>query len=418
MRIMKRMKPALAVTAVLLTLASTTAFANGNTTDETVQLIMAPAEQVSADGVVSLEGIVEFVDLEGGYYKVGDWALMGDLDFATFKGKEVVVSGKAFDGISTRMVKSLVVSGIELRKTPATENQVISLEGTVEFVEVEGGYYKVGEWALMGDMDFAAFKDKEVIISGKEFDGMSIRMVKSLVVTQIALKGEAKGEAQGEAQGEAKGEGKDETRPVVEPIVVDGAISLEGTIEYTDLEGGFYSIDGVGLIGDETLFKAMEGKRAIVRGKEFTGVSIRQVRQVEVASVMLSVGADHTLPTAITVNGNNLPAGQDAVVVDGVLFVPLRHVVEKAGGKVTWDAKERAVVVEMPDRMAYFRIGEIEAEMNENHVRYLVRNMLKMEKAPVILEGRTMISADALTLVLGLYEVADTDTSMDLAPLK
>jgi hypothetical protein len=205
---------------------------------------------------------------------------------------------------------------------------------------------------------------------------------------------------------------------MTEQVDAGGTMTLEGVLAWTDLEGGFYTIDGVGLIGDEALFKSLEGKRVLVRGKEFTGISIRMVRQIEVSSVMLSLAADHTLPTGITVNGKKLPAGQHAVVVDGVLYLPLRHLVEGAGGKVEWRPQERMAVVSLPDRMAYFTIGESEAEMNEHNVRYLVRNMIKMAKAPVIINGRTMISADAATNILGLYEVAGTDTSLDLAFIK
>lgn len=330
MPMMKRMKPALAATAALLVLVGTTAFADGSLTLAKGDNSTAPAVQVvNRDGTISLNGVVEFIDLEGGYYKVGEWSLMGEIDFEDFLGKEVAVTGK-------------------------------------------------------------------------EFGGMSIRMVKSLVVSEIVLKGESE---------------KRKPAPL-DPVVVDGLVSLEGTVEYTDLEGGFYTVDGWGLIGDEKLFKALEGKRAIIRGEEFDGISIRQVKQMEVSSVMVPVTADHSLPTEVTVNGKKLPAGRDSVVIDDVLMVPLRHVIETAGGEVKWDPKERAVVVAMPDRMAYFWIGESEAEMNENNVRYMKRNMLAMTKAPVIINGRTMISAEALTQILGLYEVAGTDTTMDLAPLK
>ncbi|MFZ5815974.1 MAG: copper amine oxidase N-terminal domain-containing protein [Bacillota bacterium] len=320
----KRMKPALAATAVLVVLTSMTAFA-AETAPVKVQDPAPVSETINADGTITLEGVVEYVDLEGGYYKVGDWSLMGEMEFASYLGKKVKVSGK-------------------------------------------------------------------------EFEGMSIRMVKSLVVDQLSLVEEEKAALQ-------------------EPVTVDGEVTLEGKIEYTDLEGGFYTVNGWGLIGDEALFQGLAGKQVIVRGKEFTGVSIRQVKQVEVASLILPVPANHAQPTGITVNGNKLPAGQDAVVMDGVLMVPLRFVVEKAGGHVQWDPTERMVTATMPDRMAWFWVDQSEAEMNENNVRYITRNMISMTKAPVIIHGRTMISADALTRILGLYEIADTNTTLDLAPL-
>lgn len=405
MMITNRMKPALAVTAMLLLLTSATALANQPVKAPINQKAPAMTERQNADGTITLEGVLEWSDLEGGFYKLGEWSLMGDVNqFSAMDGRQVQVTGTIFDGVSSRMTKSLVVSQISLKEQAASnQNGVISLEGRVEFVELEGGYYKVGEWSLMGEFDFSAYQGKDVRVTGREFDGVSIRMVKSLVVSQIAEKGAV------------EGEDKKELR---QPVVIGGAISMEGTIEYVDLEGGFYAVDGVGLIGDEALFKSLLGQRALVRGKEFTGVSIRQVPQVEVSSVMLPVSANRSLPTEISVGSNKLPAGQEAAVIDGVLYLPLRHVVQSAGGKVEWNAKEQMVVVTMPDRMAYFKVGEIEAEMNENNVRYLTRNMIKMAKAPVIMNGRTMISADAATYILGLYEVAGTNTSLDLAPAK
>lgn len=325
MSLMKRVKPAVAAAAMLLMLNGATAFAN-----ETAPLKVAPAvvEKENADGSISLEGVLEWNELEGGFYQVGSWGLLGDTAlFAKARGKLVSITGTRFNGVSSRMVKQLVVS-------------------------------------------------------------------------RFSVKGEA------------------EVKPLPVVPVPNGLVSLEGTVEYTDLEGGFYTIEGVGLMGDEALFKTLIGKRVVVQGKEFTGMTIRQVPQVEVSSVMLPVSAHHSQPAEITVNGQKLFDGQESVVIDGVLMVPLRLVVERAGGQVEWDAREQAVAAQMSDRKAYFWIGQNEAEMNEHNVRYFTRNMIKMEKAPIIINGRTMISADALTHVLGLYEVADTDASMDLASLK
>jgi len=288
---------------------------------------------------------------------------------------------------------------------PVNADGTIMLEGTLEYVELEGGYYMVGDWALMGEHNFNAYLGKAVTVTGREFTGVSIRMVKSLVVSQVALKGRAAQESDGKVV---------EAGPIAEPVVADGQIALEGTVEYVDLEGGFYSLDGWGLLGDEALLRSLVGKQATVRGVEFTGMSFRQVRQLEIGSVTLAVSANRPLPAAVTINGKRLPPGQEPMVIDGVLMLPLRHVVETAGGRVEWDPKERAVVVTLPDRMAYFWVGQSEAEMNQNNVRYFARNMIAMAKAPVIVQGRTMIAADALTKVLGLHEVADLDTSLDL----
>lgn len=277
----------------------------------------------------------------------------------------------------------------------------ISVEGQLEWSELEGGFYSVNGWALMGDSArFAALKGQDVTVTGKVFDGFSTWMVKTIVVQGI----------------EQKGEGPAPVRTA--PGSISTAISLEGQVEYTDLEGGFYSLDGWGLIGNEALFQSLKGKQAIIRGEEFTGISFRQVKQIEVANVFLSITANRSLPQVVTVNKHPLAEGQGAKVIDGVLMLPLRAVVEAAGGSVTWDAEAQAVAVQMADRTAHFAIGQEKAEMNQHNVRYIQRNMIAMSKAPMLVDGRTMISADALTQILGLYEVADLDANLDLVPLQ
>lgn len=280
----------------------------------------------------------------------------------------------------------------------------VTVRGVVEFRELEGGFYAVGGWSLMGDPElFAKHLGQEVMVRGKIFDGVSIRMTKSIEVIEIASETEASIISDG---GNLPG-------PVAD---ANGRLTLEGEVKFNDLEGGFYSVDGIGLMGDEKLFKALVGMRVLVRGTEFGGISIRMVRQVEVESISQTVATTRSLPEAVTFNGKPVTFDQKPVVIDGVLMLPLRAVAEAAGGKVEWDAKERAVIIAMPDRMAWFKIGEHEAEMNEKNVRYIQRNMIAMQKAPVIRGDRTLVSADAVTRILGLSERVDGDANLDLVP--
>jgi|GEM_PF-2004766 len=333
MSVITRLKPALAVTTLLVTLATTNAFAAEPISLPQKEVQVPVADVINADGTITVEGTLEWVDLEGGYYSVNGWSLMGD------------------------------------------ETQFASLAGKV------------------------------VVVTGKEFDGMSVRMVKSLEVSTMWLKEAATGGLAPEG-------------PLLEPVVIEGNFNLEGTVEYKEIEGGIYMVDGWGLIGNKALFASVVGKKVIIRGKQFTGISIYQVRQIEVEQVLLPVGADHTKPAEVVINGKKVDAAQEPILVDGVLMLPLRAVVEAAGGSVEWNGKERMVIATMPDRMAYFWIDKNEAEMNENNVRYIRQNLLPMERATVLVNGRTYISADAITQILGLAEVADTNQSMDLAPIK
>jgi len=207
------------------------------------------------------------------------------------------------------------------------------------------------------------------------------------------------------------------TAALGESGVAGDALRLDGVVEFSDLEGGFYQVGGYGLIGDTALFKRLVGQRVVVSGQEFTGMSIRMVKQVEVGTIVQMTGPARALPEQVTVGGKRATFDQGPVVLDGTLMVPLRAVVETAGGTVQWEPRERAVLVTISDRTAQFVIGQTEAEMNQNGYRYFRRNMIAMSKAPVIRGDRTLISADALSAILGLGERPDEDASLDLQPL-
>lgn len=198
-----------------------------------------------------------------------------------------------------------------------------------------------------------------------------------------------------------------------------GALSLEGVVEYQDLEGGFYSVNGFGLMGDEALFKTLKGQTVLVQGKEFDGISIRQTKQIVVSTLARALTANHAaLPSAISVNGKALAMDQGPVVVDGTLMVPLRAVAEAAGGKVTWNAADQSIHISLTDRETHFYVGQTEAEMSKRGVMYVRRNMLPIAKAPVVQNGRTLIPADAVTTILGLYENVDTNATLDLVSVQ
>lgn len=126
------------------------------------------------------------------------------------------------------------------------------------------------------------------------------------------------------------------------------------------------------------------------------------------------VSGNHFLPVAITVDGKMVSFDQPAVRQGETLYVPLRFIAEAAGGHVEWDAATQTVTVAMPDRSAMFVIGQDQAEMNQHGVVYIQRNMVKMAGPVQLMGGRTLISADALTSVLGLDERPDKDMKLDL----
>lgn len=129
------------------------------------------------------------------------------------------------------------------------------------------------------------------------------------------------------------------------------------------------------------------------------------------------LSATRDLPGAITVNGQSPNFDQAALLQGESLLVPLRFIVEAADGQVEWDPATQSVTVTLPDRTATFVIGQSEAELNEKGVYYFQRNMIQLAQPVSIQNGRTMISADALTTVLGLVERVDQDENLDLITL-
>lgn len=119
---------------------------------------------------------------------------------------------------------------------------------------------------------------------------------------------------------------------------------------------------------------------------------------------VFEVLATRTEPVSILFDNSAITYDQKPVVVDGTLMVPLRAIVEGAGGQVGWDGDTRTVTVRLGDRSAVFVIGADQAEMNQDGVFYVQRNMIPMAKAPILAGGRTLVTADALTSILGLLE--------------
>lgn len=121
-------------------------------------------------------------------------------------------------------------------------------------------------------------------------------------------------------------------------------------------------------------------------------------------------------PVSILINSARITYDQKPILADGTLMLPLRAIVEGAGGEITWDGETRTVTVRLGDRTATFVIGQDEAEMNQDGVRYIKRNMIKMSKAPILEGGRTLVSADAISTILGLLERPGTEGALNLVP--
>lgn len=122
----------------------------------------------------------------------------------------------------------------------------------------------------------------------------------------------------------------------------------------------------------------------------------------------------HALPQAINLEGKQVTYDQQPFIQGGALYLPLRFIVEAAGGTVEWDGAQQQVTADMLGRTAIFTIGKAEAELNQRGVFYIRPNIIALAEPVIIVGGRTMVSADALTQILGLAEANDGDANLDL----
>jgi hypothetical protein len=330
---------------------------------------------------LSLSGELVWEDLEGGFYAVNGCRLIGDQElFAGLLGQWVEVVGTVSREMSVYMTRAIVVEEI----TPVSE---ITLTGVVTFMDLEGGFYSVNGYRLVGDQKrFEQYLGLQVKLTGTLDDGMSIYMTKGIKVKQIELS---------ERQ------------------------TLTGELTWRDLETGFYAVAGYRLIGDGDQFAHYLGKQVMVVGTLSNEPSIYMTKAIKVEAIRLlpveidvppaddryrPLDATRRLPAGVSIDGTRANFSQHPEVVEGTLYIPLKALVKAAGGRVRWAGNTKTATVELADRIATFVVGEKQAEMNEHGVYYFQRNLITMAGAPLLLRGHTYVSADALSSVLGMME--------------
>ncbi len=116
-------------------------------------------------------------------------------------------------------------------------------------------------------------------------------------------------------------------------------------------------------------------------------------------SVMFTIGEP-----IMTVNGikAEIDPGRGTVPVIvpawGRTVLPIRALVEALGGSVSWNGKERSVVIYLGDRQIVLWIGKSEAYVNSKAVQIDPKNR---SVKPIIINGRTMIPVRFVAESLG-----------------
>lgn len=202
-------------------------------------------------------------------------------------------------------------------------------------------------------------------------------------------------------------------------------VAVQGRLVWEDLESGFFAVDGWRLVADPEMLRSYLGQYVVVYGTPDDSPSIFMVRALIVRRIhpvhtvspldprvkLKPVDARRPLPDLIAYAGAPVAFDVPPEVVDGILMISLRAVVERAGGSVSWDPERREVGVTLAERRAVFAIGQAEALLAEGDAPPV---SVSLQAAPRIQSGRTLISADALTAVLDLWDQSGDPGVLDL----
>ncbi|MBQ2942149.1 MAG: copper amine oxidase N-terminal domain-containing protein [Clostridia bacterium] len=80
-------------------------------------------------------------------------------------------------------------------------------------------------------------------------------------------------------------------------------------------------------------------------------------------------------------------------IVDGRTMVPLRAIFEAMGAEIYWDEETKSVTAIREETIVIAKIGEKTLHINEDTV--------KMDVAPLIIEGRTLVPARFISEAFG-----------------
>ena len=252
-------------------------------------------EEVDNVEEIKLIGELTYRNLESGFYEVEGYRLIGDYDFEQYKGKNVIVKGNKDNSVSIFMTKAINVMSIKEfdgklddvkridtnvppipTKTDEETEKRLNIGGVVKYNDLEGGFYEIEGYRLIGDQDFKAYKNKEVLVTGELDDSVGIYMTKAIKVETI------------DEMNNLIDVPVDEPvldKPVIEePIADEDEVITEGKLFRNNLEGGFYEVNGYRLITDEDLAQYV-GKAVKVTGTYDNSPGIFMVKAIIVENI-------------------------------------------------------------------------------------------------------------------------------------
>ena len=109
----------------------------------------------------------------------------------------------------------------------------------------------------------------------------------------------------------------------------------------------------------------------------------------------------------VSVYGESVKFDQAPEIIDGVLMLPFRYIVEKMGAKVTWNEETRTVFSELNDSFLTLQI--------DNKTAFLGSDAVELENAPIIVNSRTLVPAAAIeTLSQASVEWNETEMAVTI----
>jgi len=122
----------------------------------------------------------------------------------------------------------------------------------------------------------------------------------------------------------------------------------------------------------------------------FTPFTAKADTYKPVASIQLKINSEN-----FNIDGFDLkfsPPGSKPILINNVLYVPVRGIVEAVGGVVSWSSKERKVSILLNGNMLNFYINNPKAEVNGSNVSISDSETV----TPIILSSRTLVPLEFL----------------------
>jgi hypothetical protein len=140
----------------------------------------------------------------------------------------------------------------------------------------------------------------------------------------------------------------------------------------------------------------------------------RSVTDAVAATGMLSITKGQRIPNigsfAVVLNSQFVNFDVSPRVDEGIPMTPFRHLLEKAGGTVDWENLTKTVKANAEGQDITIQIGDPLARINDMQIR--------MERAPYLERGRTIVPLTFLSDVLNVQIDFDRDTGHVLITTK